>query len=100
MKVSRSGMSSLAKKFALGIDIGGTKLRVGLVSEELELVGFCLSLKNIGYLTPKAWLIWLQIVFLSWLIGIGRIELIGTGVGYPGPINFLMVLLLSYCKLT
>lgn len=98
MKVSWSGMSSLAKKFALGIDIGGTKLRVGLVSEELELVDLLIT-KEHRILNPES-LINMVADCISQLIDRHQgIELIGAGVGYPGPINFPDGSTFSYCNL-
>ncbi|MDK2896740.1 MAG: glucokinase [Candidatus Atribacteria bacterium] len=88
----------MTEKFALGIDIGGTKLRVGLVNEKLEMLDLMVTQKH-RMLDPESLTNMITACISQLIDRHPETKLIGAGVGYPGPINFLKGSTFSYCNL-
>jgi glucokinase len=86
----------LKKHYAVGIDIGGTKLRLGLVSEELSIER-CFITQEHQYFAPLE-LADFVAKSLAQLLE-GQENVLGVGVGYPGPIWFTQGCTFSYSNL-
>lgn len=80
---------------AIGIDIGGTKLRMALVSEELKLEK-CLITEEHRYFTPPELVSFIASSLAQFL---RERDVVGVGVGYPGPICFAQGRTFSYSNL-
>ncbi len=91
-------MITLKEKFALGIDIGGTKLRIGLVNEKFELVDFFITQEHKSFYPQE--LVDFTLKNIHTLIdNHANIDIVGVGVGYPGPIHFNQGCTFSYSNL-
>ncbi|MEN3186956.1 MAG: ROK family protein, partial [Atribacterota bacterium] len=88
----------MRKKAALGIDIGGTKLRIGLVDETLHLLDIFLTEEH-RWLTPQELARFLARNVEQFVGHYGEFDIIGCGVGYPGPICFPKRATFSYSNL-
>ena len=82
-------MTYAADRYALGVDFGGTTIKMGLVSREGEL----LERRKIDThkaSTPEAWLDAVDrgVDGLAGVAGLGRADLAGLGVGVPGFIDY------------
>lgn len=83
--------------YAVGVDIGGTKLRVGLVNEELKLEEYFITEEH-KYFTPLELVNFIADSLAKLLEGKKR-NIVGVGVGYPGPVYFTQGCTFSYSNL-
>lgn len=88
----------MGKKAALGIDIGGTKLRIGLVDKKLHLLDVFLTEEH-RWLTPQELVKFLAGNVEQFISRHQDFDIIGGGVGYPGPICFPKRATFSYSNL-
>ncbi|BER93305.1 MAG: glucokinase [Candidatus Atribacteria bacterium] len=91
-------MIELARHCALGIDIGGTKLRLGLVTENLEILKCSISEEHRNF-TPEQLVDFIALNVSKLLENCGNIFIVGAGVGYPGPVDFKKGSTFSYTNL-
>lgn len=93
------GVGVLMGEYAvLGIDIGGTKLRIGLVDETFTLLDFFLTQEH-RFLTP-----WELVDFIVENVDVFLQKhspklVLGIGVGYPGPVDFVRGTTFAYSNL-
>ncbi|MGQ9474392.1 MAG: ROK family protein, partial [Candidatus Caldatribacteriaceae bacterium] len=88
----------MEKSVVVGIDIGGTKLRIGLVDETFALLDFFLTQEHRS-LTP-----WELVDFIVESVKVflhrnSPKRVLGIGVGYPGPVDFVRGTTLAYSNL-
>lgn len=88
----------MKEKYALAIDIGGTKLRIGLVSEAWELIDLFVTQEHQSF-SPQQLVIFMAKNVKSFINRHSTLEIIGIGVGYPGPFNHQDNSTFSYCNL-
>lgn len=83
---------------AIGIDIGGTKLRIGLVSEDLVLKKFVVTQEH-AFFSPAELVDLITQNLPQVLEYKGEKEILGIGVGYPGPVSTHLGSTFSYTNL-
>jgi len=89
----------LVQHCALGVDIGGTKLRLGLVTENLEILKCSISEEHKTFTPEKL------VDFIAFNVdkllekNRGDLFIVGAGVGYPGPVDFRKGSTFSYTNL-
>ncbi|MCX7667536.1 MAG: ROK family protein [Atribacterota bacterium] len=88
----------MKEKVALGIDIGGTKLRIGLVNEKFHLLDVFLTEEH-RWFTPHELVDFLAGSVKQFVSHHKDFDIIGSGVGYPGPICFPKRATFSYSNL-
>ena len=76
----------MKEKYALAIDIGGTKLRMGLVSAALELIDLFVTQEHQSF-SPQQLVTFMAKNIKSFINRHPSLKIIGIGVGYPGPFN-------------
>lgn len=85
-------------KCAVGIDIGGTKLRLGLVDNTFIVRRFMLTQEH-RWLSPTELVDLVALSVKDLLQGSPGEDVVGIGVGYPGPICFPRQSTFSYSNL-
>lgn len=88
----------MSHKAVFGVDIGGTKLRVGLVDEHFEIVD-ALVTQDHCWLSPHEMLDFVVAQVTTLRHRYLHHRVLGCGVGYPGPINFFKGTTFSYSNL-
>lgn len=86
------------ERYAIGVDIGGTKLRVGLVDGSFEIQNFYLT-QGHQWLSPSELVDLVAAGIREVLWDSRRGDIIGVGVGYPGPVCFPKRSTFSYSNL-
>ncbi|TSB45500.1 ROK family protein [Alkalicoccobacillus porphyridii] len=74
-------------KYALGIDIGGTKIAAGLINQSGEIVKQAVIPTEAVAVTPEKKINQVISELKSMIEDINSDELIGIGIGAPGPLN-------------
>ncbi len=79
---------SVNGKWVVGIDVGGTNVKVGLVSPQRRVVRLCLFATQ-TYQKPDSFVVKISEVVQSLLeqAGLGISKLEGIGIGLPGPVD-------------
>ncbi|HSV31778.1 MAG TPA: ROK family protein [Atribacteraceae bacterium] len=88
----------MRERRAIGIDIGGTRLRIGLVNERLELAEYIETHEH-TFLSPHESVAFIGQTLSPLLARHGRNNILGIGVGYPGPVCGRLGSTFSYCNL-
>jgi glucokinase len=88
----------VGERAVLGIDIGGTKLRIGLVDRRLELLDFLITEEH-RFATPQQLVDLIAENVTIFLRRNPEFAIMGIGVGYPGPVNFSQGSTFSYSNL-
>lgn len=88
----------MKEKHALAIDIGGTKLRIGLVSESLKLIDLLITQEH-QFFSPQQLVHFMGENIRNFMNRYQTLEIIGVGVGYPGPFNHREKSTFSYSNL-
>lgn len=86
-------------KVRIGIDFGGTKIRAGIVDNNGNIVGKCVSIPT-NVSAPKEIIIGNMFAMIQTLIdGCHDIEIQGIGVGCTGPLDNRNGIILDVCNL-